>query len=622
MINRPIPAGSNPQQSTPRTAVRAPRIRYFSLLLTLATANIALPRAAGETLTRVVGWGDNAQGQLAIPVKLSGVKAIAAGEAHALALKEDGTVIGWGDSLSGQSKPPSGLTTVEAIAAGGFHSLALKRDGTVVAWGLNSAGQCTIPANLGKVMGIAAGAAHSVALKSDGTVVAWGDNVAGQAKVPGNLSNIRAVYASGNWSGALKSTGFTATWGDAKDEPLVPHDFAIGDRIASNHEHGVLLKSNGLLSGFGRNSKCQTTIPEGIRKAIAVAVGKGFSLAILELEKQEIDFKPLVGLIYKKAPIPLSAESSAKLPLKLVSLTPAIADISDGKLRLHRSGALTITAIQEGNNQYAPASATQQVKVFPVPRHMTAFKPIGTVTLAANPSGVELEASVSEGNDAITFTSSNPKVARVEGRRLHILSTGVAQISAQAMETPQYGYAPPLTQTVEVKNPPTEELIKKLFANQSLKGNAKFKIGKNDTSDIDYGFAISMDGELFGRGTLFHGAEPKESEPATTPPPRRAESNAQVSGSIKGPVAFNVNQQGAIESAKAFISLRFSNGLHSDGSIVFSGGTLSMSGQVKTPTSGLSSVGVTSAQTSKTQVTTYSGLSTPIQKNTPQSLAK
>ena len=602
--------------------MRAPRIRYFSLLLTLATANIALTRAAGETLTRVVGWGDNAQGQLAIPVKLSGVKAIAAGEAHALALKEDGTVIGWGDSLSGQSKPPAGLTNVEAIAAGGFHSLALKRDGTLVAWGLNSAGQCTIPPNLGKVKGIAAGYAHSVALKSDGTVVAWGDNVAGQAKVPGNLSEILAVYASGNWSGALKSTGFTANWGDAKDEPLVPHDFAIGDRIASNHEHGVLLKSNGLLSGFGRNSKCQTTIPEGIRKAIAVAVGKGFSLAILELEKQEIDFKPLVGLIYKKTPIPLSAESSAKLPLKLVSLTPAIADISDGKLRLHRSGVLTITAIQEGNNQYAPANATQQVKVFPVPRNMTAFKPIGTVTLAANPSGIELEASVSEGNDPITFTSSNPKVARVEGRRLHILSTGVARISAQALETPQYAYAPPLTQTVEVKDPSNEELIKKLFSNQSLTGNAKFKIGKNDTSDIDYGFAISVDGELFGKGTLFHGAEPRESEPAPKTPPRRPESNVQVSGSIRGPIAFDVDQKGAIESAKAFISLRFSNGLHSDGRIVFSGGTLSVNGQVKTPTSGLSSVGVASAQTSKTKVTTYSGLSTPTQKTTLQPLAK
>jgi hypothetical protein len=585
-------------------------------------ASMLLTKAASETVTRVIGWGDNAQGQLAIPVKLSGVKAIAAGEAHALALKDDGTVIAWGDSLSGQSKPPAGLTNVEAIAAGGFHSLALKRDGTVVAWGLNSAGQCTIPANLGRVKGIAAGYGHSIALKSDGTVVAWGDNVAGQSKVPGNLSEILAVYASGNWSGALKTTGFTANWGDPKDEPLVPHDFALGDRIASNSEHGVLLKSNGLLSGFGRNSKCQTTIPEGIRKAVAVAVGKGFSLAILELEQQEIDFKPLVGLIYKKTPVPLSAESSAKLPVKLVSLNPAVADISDGKLRLHRSGVLTITAIQEGNNQYAPASATQQVKVFPIPRRMTEFKPIGIVTLTANPSGIELEASVSESNDAITFTSSNPRVARVEGRRLHILSTGVAQISAQARETAQFSYAPPLTQTVEVKNPSTEELIRKLFANQSLKGNSKFKIGKNDPSDIDYGFAISVDGELFGRGTLFHGAEPKEPEPTSKTPPRRAESNVQISGCIKGPITFEVDQLGAIASAKGLISLRFSNGLHSDGRILFNAGTLSVNGQVKTPTSGLSSIGVTSAQTSKTQVTTYSGLNIPTERNARQPLAK
>jgi hypothetical protein len=68
--------------------------------------------------------------------------------------------------------------------------------------------------------------------------------------------------------------------------------------------------------------------------------------------------------------------------------------------------------------------------------------------------------------------------------------------------------------------------------------------------------------------------------------------------------------------------MRFSNGLHSDGKIVFSGGTLSVNGQVKTPASGLSSVGVASAQTSKTKVTTYSGLSTPTQKNARQPLAK
>ena len=290
--------GPDSQYSTPRTAVRDLRRKHVSLLVALATAAISLPNAVSETVTRVIGWGDNMNGQLAIPVNLSGLTAISAGESHALALKNDGTVVAWGDNLSGQATPPKGLKNVESIAAGGFHSLALRRDGTVVAWGLNSKGQCTIPSNLGRIKAIAAGYAHSLALKSDGTVVAWGSNVAGQSDVPSNLSQIVAVYASGNWSGALKPTGFINNWGDPKDEPLVPTELGIGDRIASNKEHGIVLKSNGLLSGFGRNSKCQTIIPEGIRRAIAVAVGNGFSLAILELEKQEIDFKPLISLIF------------------------------------------------------------------------------------------------------------------------------------------------------------------------------------------------------------------------------------------------------------------------------------------------------------------------------------
>jgi hypothetical protein len=79
-----------------------------------------------------------------------------------------------------------------------------------------------------------------------------------------------------------------------------------------------------------------------------------------------------------------------------------------------------------------------------------------------------------------------------------------------------------------------------------------------------------------------------------------------------------VNQQGAITSARGFISLRFSNGLNSDGKILLNGGTLSVNGQLKTPTSGLSSVGLISAEPSKTRVTTYSGAGTVIQKTPRQ----
>ena len=61
-----------------------------------------------------------------------------------------------------------------AIAAGDAHSLALKSDGTVVAWGENSAKQANVPADLTGVVAVSAGIYHSLALKSDGSIVVWG----------------------------------------------------------------------------------------------------------------------------------------------------------------------------------------------------------------------------------------------------------------------------------------------------------------------------------------------------------------------------------------------------------------------------------------------------------------
>jgi hypothetical protein len=168
----------------------------------------------------VVGWGNNTGGQVTIPAGLANVTAIAAGYYHSLALS-NGTVVGWGDNDFGQSTFPAGLLppgrVVTAIAAGNAHSIALLSDGTVVGWGDNSFGQSTFPTNLilaGRVVtAIAAGNSHSIALLSDGTVVGWGYNSFLQTTIPDGLTNVIAVAAGAFFSVALQSSGTVVIWG-------------------------------------------------------------------------------------------------------------------------------------------------------------------------------------------------------------------------------------------------------------------------------------------------------------------------------------------------------------------------------------------------------------------------
>ena len=153
-----------------------------------------------------------------IPPGLSGVRAIAAGNTHSLALKQDGTVIGWGAIDYKQSIVPTGLVGVAAIDAGPDYSLALKSNGTVVAWGNNNSEQYLPPVGLSDAVAIAAGITHRLALKADGRVVQWGSlptwPFGFNVDPPPNLSNIVAIAAYGNASFAMKSDGSIVAWGD------------------------------------------------------------------------------------------------------------------------------------------------------------------------------------------------------------------------------------------------------------------------------------------------------------------------------------------------------------------------------------------------------------------------
>ena len=86
-------------------------------------------QAQADDAVRAWGGGVEDYGQTTVPVAAqSGVTAIAAGYAHNVALKNDGSVVAWGYNGNGQTTVPAGLSGVTAIAAGVYHTVALLGD--------------------------------------------------------------------------------------------------------------------------------------------------------------------------------------------------------------------------------------------------------------------------------------------------------------------------------------------------------------------------------------------------------------------------------------------------------------------------------------------------------------
>ncbi|MCI5604818.1 MAG: hypothetical protein MR413_04125, partial [Clostridia bacterium] len=187
-----------------------------------------------DTVTRPVPMQVYAGASSGTETYLKNITAIAAGEAHMLALSADGSVYSWGYNNWGQlgngttstaTKPVkvSTLTNVVAVSANYYNSMASTLDGSVYTWGWNEYGQIgdgsyrydtyyydnswghhhdhwssptymnkTVPtqvvkgvtesdtAYMNNVWNISAGTATMYVIREDGFVYAWGSNSNGQ----------------------------------------------------------------------------------------------------------------------------------------------------------------------------------------------------------------------------------------------------------------------------------------------------------------------------------------------------------------------------------------------------------------------------------------------------------
>jgi alpha-tubulin suppressor-like RCC1 family protein len=180
--------------------------------------------------------------------RLAGVRQVAAGRNHSLALKNDGSFVSWGTGVFGLSNVPRDLAAPVAVAAGSEFAVALERQGTVKAWG-----SINVPAGLGSVTSIAAGGSHVLALLADGTMRGWGTLVP-----PEGLAGVRSIVAGGMHDLALMNDGSIRAWGsNSYGQCNIPVNLGSVIGIAAGRDFSIAIRADRTMEAWGDNSAGQ-----------------------------------------------------------------------------------------------------------------------------------------------------------------------------------------------------------------------------------------------------------------------------------------------------------------------------------------------------------------------------
>lgn len=187
--------------------------------------------------------------------------------------------------------------------------------------------------------------------------------------------------------------------------------------------------------GEGANTKKMTIIPI---TATAIKTPQFITWA-----QDLVALNPALGGTYE-----LGATASSGLPVYYTSSDENIARIENNKLVVVGAGVVTITAKQDGNLNYEPATAVEKTITIAKLNQTITWNQEFTSDLTIG-STVELSASTTSG-ETVEFISSNEAVATIAGNTLTIIGVGEATITARQSGNNNYNAATEVSKTLSI----------------------------------------------------------------------------------------------------------------------------------------------------------------------------
>ena len=151
-----------------------------------------------------------------------------------------------------------------------------------------------------------------------------------------------------------------------------------------------------------------------------------------------INLPYLSSVTFGAQAFPLPLRTSAGLPIIYSSSNASVAYVENYFLHFKGNGVATLTASHPGNEKYLPAEAiSREIRVYPAYQSIT-FNALPFKTYGDGP--FDIVATASSGYP-VTFSSSDPEIASIEGNTITIHRAGTVEIKATQSGYPGFSAA-------------------------------------------------------------------------------------------------------------------------------------------------------------------------------------